>query len=125
MQISERPRVSRAASFVDTVPVSGETDSNISQCKLRRFTMFRLWKTTLPEAGSDTSRRGKRRFVPSLTGSASCLEDRVVLNGGGQFSSVDEAAQALANTRAGQTVTNMFQSILMTNPTNAQMVQNV
>jgi hypothetical protein len=87
--------------------------------------MFRLWKTTLPEAGSHPSRRGKRRFVPSLTSSASCLEDRVVLNGGGPFASVDQAAQALANTRAGQTVTNMFQSILMTNPTNAQMVQNV
>src|SRR5437764_4377585 len=87
--------------------------------------MFRLWKTTLNEASSHTSHRSKRRFVPSLSGAASCLEDRVVPASGGRAANVAELAQALANTRAGHVVTNLFQSILMTNPTDAQMVQDV
>ena len=45
--------------------------------------MFRRWRTTPSGAGSHQSRRDKRRFVPSLSGSASCLEDRVVLSGAG------------------------------------------
>src|SRR6266550_5602548 len=45
--------------------------------------MFRRWKTILREQGSHTSRRRERRFVPSISGSASCLEDRVVLSGAG------------------------------------------
>src|SRR6516165_9963779 len=41
------------------------------------------WRTTPSGAGSHPSRRDQRRFVPSLSGSASCLEDRVVLSGAG------------------------------------------
>jgi len=87
--------------------------------------MFRFWKTTPREAGSQTSRRSRRRFVPSISGSASCLEERVVPAGGGQAMNLAALAQALADTRAGQVVTNMFQSILQTNPTASQLVQDV
>ncbi len=45
--------------------------------------MFRQWRTTPSGAGSQQSRRNKRRFVPTLSGSASCLEDRVVPSGPG------------------------------------------
>ena len=45
--------------------------------------MFRQWKTILREASFPTSRRRERRFVPSLSGSASRLEDRLVLSGAG------------------------------------------
>ena len=45
--------------------------------------MFRPWRTTPSGSGSHQSRCDKRRFVPSLSGSASCLEDRVVLSGAG------------------------------------------
>jgi hypothetical protein len=45
--------------------------------------MFRQWKTILREAGSHASCRRKGRFVPSLSGSVSCLEDRLVLSGAG------------------------------------------
>jgi hypothetical protein len=86
--------------------------------------MFRFWKTTSREASSHTSRRGRRRFVPSLSGTASCLEERVV-PAGGQAANLAALAQALADTGAGHVVTNMFQSILMTNPTAAQLVRDV
>ena len=45
--------------------------------------MFRHWKRILRNAGSQKARRDKWRVVPSLSGSASCLEDRVVLSGAG------------------------------------------
>src|SRR5438067_719281 len=45
--------------------------------------MFRRWKTILREASSHTPRRRERRFVPSISDSASCLEDRMVLSGAG------------------------------------------
>ena len=54
--------------------------------------MFRRWRTTPSGAGSHQSRRDKRRFIPSLSGSASCLEDRVVLSGAGHVANAVHAA---------------------------------
>src|SRR5262245_6603628 len=61
--------------------------------------MFRPWKTTLREAGSQTSRRRKHRFVPSLSGSLSQLEDRVVLSGAGHAAEMAQKAHTLAMAR--------------------------
>src|SRR5262249_39436141 len=45
--------------------------------------MFRQGKTIPRESSSPPSRRRERRSVPSLSGSASCLEGRMVLSGAG------------------------------------------
>jgi hypothetical protein len=85
--------------------------------------MFHLWNSTRREAASHKSRR-PRRFVPSALGSTSCLEERVV-PAGGQATNFAQLAQSLATTRAAQVVNNLFQSILMTNPSDAQLVRDV
>jgi len=53
-----------------------------------------------------------------------CLEERVV-PAGGQATNFAQLAQSLATTRAAQVVNNLFQSILMTNPSDAQLVRDV
>ena len=50
--------------------------------------MFRPWRTTPSGASSHQSRRQPRRFIPSLSESASCLEDRVVLSAVGSVAHV-------------------------------------
>jgi len=45
--------------------------------------MFRGLKSILRHTDDSTSRRRERRCLPTLTGSASCLEDRVLLSGAG------------------------------------------
>jgi hypothetical protein len=86
--------------------------------------MFHLWNSARREAVSHTSRQRRRRFLPSVLGSASCLEERVV-PAGGQATNFAQLAQSLANTHAAQVVNSLFQSILMTNPTDTQLVQDV
>jgi len=63
--------------------------------------------------------------MPSIPGSSSYLEERVVPAGGGQSMSIAQLAQSMANSHAAQVVNNLFQSILMTSPTDSQLVQDV
>jgi hypothetical protein len=84
--------------------------------------MLRASKITLPFAGNHTSRRRQHKFVPSITGAASCLEDRTLLSGAAA-SAHQAAAAALAETPAGRHVTAMFESILNTAPTQHQVTQ--
>jgi hypothetical protein len=85
--------------------------------------MVRASEITLPLADQYISRRRRHRFAPSVAGSASCLEDRVLLSGAGAKAHAAEVAKPLADTAAGRQVTAAFDSILGTNPTNAQMTQ--
>jgi hypothetical protein len=54
--------------------------------------MFRPWRTTPSGASSHPARRQPRRFIPSLSGSASRLEDRVVLSAVGSVAHVAHPA---------------------------------
>jgi uncharacterized membrane protein YgcG len=87
--------------------------------------MFFGLKMSLRPVGDHTPRRRERRCVPSLSASASCLEDRVLLSGAGEKAHAAEvahpAAKNLANTHAGQVVTGLFESVLGTDPTSAQL----
>ncbi|HZW32962.1 MAG TPA: hypothetical protein VFF52_19760, partial [Isosphaeraceae bacterium] len=87
--------------------------------------MFHPWKTTLLEAGSPRSRRDRRRFVPTLSGSLSQLEDRVVLSAASHAAAVAHKAAALAGTHAGQVVTGLYESILATKPSETQLIKGV
>jgi hypothetical protein len=87
--------------------------------------MFRGLKAILRHTDDPTSRSREWRCRPTLSGSASFLEDRVLLSGAGAKAHAAEvahpAAQNLANTHAGQVVTGLYESILGTNPTSAQL----
>jgi hypothetical protein len=87
--------------------------------------MFRGLKAILRHTDDPTSRRRERRCRPTLSGSASGLEDRMLLSGAGAKAHAAEvahpAAQNLANTHAGQVVTGLYESILGTDPTSAQL----
>ncbi len=86
--------------------------------------MFRAFKTILPHA-DDQARCRRHRFIPSLPESASCLEDRVLLSAAGEKAHAAEVSTNVANTQAGKEVANLFESILQTNPTGAQLTQLV
>ena len=87
--------------------------------------MFFGLKISLRPVGDHTPRRRERRCIPSLSGPASCLEDRVLLSGAGEKAHAAEvahpAARNLANTHAGQVVTGLFESVVGTGPTSAQL----
>jgi hypothetical protein len=85
--------------------------------------MFRAFQSILPHA-NDRARSGRRRgFIPSLPESASCLEDRVLLSAAGGKAQAAEVSANMADTAAGKEVTNLFESILQTTPTGAQLSQ--
>ena len=75
--------------------------------------------------GDDPARRLRRRCIPSLSERASTLEDRVLLSAAGGKAQAAEVARNPADTRAGKEVTNLFASILQTNPTGAQLTHMV
>jgi len=84
--------------------------------------MFRGWNSSVCHADHHPSKRRKRRCLPTLSGSASCLEDRVLLSGASAHAAeVAKTAVNLASTHAGQVVTGLYQSILGTDPTSAQL----
>src|SRR5262245_62812759 len=87
--------------------------------------MLRAIKTILRHADHQTRCRRPRHCIPSLPESASSLEDRVLLSAAGGKAHTAEVAQNLANTKAGKEVTNLFESILQTNPTGAQLTRLV
>src|ERR1700733_3553742 len=82
--------------------------------------MVRASKISLSSKGNHISRR-RNQFTPSVAGSASCLEDRVLLSGAGGKAA--EVARPLADTPAGHRVTAAFESILGTNPSGAQLTR--
>jgi len=71
--------------------------------------MFRGLKAIFGHPDGSTPRRRCRRCLPTLAGSTSCLEERVLLSGAG------------AHAHASQVVTRMYESILGTAPTSAQL----
>src|SRR4051794_38571411 len=90
--------------------------------------MVRAFHKILHLAGHPISRRRQHRFAPSITGAASCLEDRALLNGGGGSSPAVAArivAANLANTPAGRHVTRMFENVVNTTPSQQQVTQMV
>ena len=86
--------------------------------------MLRALKTILRHA-DDHARCRPRRCVPSLSESASCLEDRVLLSAAGGKAHTAEIAPNPVDTKAGKEVANLFESILQTNPTSAQLTRSV
>ena len=73
----------------------------------------------------DPVRRRRRRCVPSLSERASCLEDRVLLSTAGGKAHAAELARNPADTRAGKEIMHVFESVLHTSPTGAQLNQLV
>jgi hypothetical protein len=67
--------------------------------------------------------RRPRRRLPSLLEAGWCLEDRVLPSAAGVRAQAVEVAQNPAS--AGQEVSHMFESILQTHPTAAQLTQLV
>ncbi len=59
---------------------------------LEEATMFFGLKTILRSKGDPVSRRTRRRCVPSIAVSASCLEDRMLLSGAAEAASAHHAA---------------------------------
>ena len=82
-------------------------------------------KTILRQAAHHARCRRQRRCIPSLTESASCLEDRVLLSAAGGKAHTAEIARNPADTKVGREVTKLFESILQTNPTSAQLTRSV
>jgi hypothetical protein len=82
-------------------------------------------KTILRQAAHHARCRRPRRCVPSLPESASCLEDRVLLSAAGGKARAAEIAPNPVDTKAGKEVVNLFESILHTNPTSAQLTRSV
>jgi hypothetical protein len=87
--------------------------------------MLRVFKTILRHTDDQARCPSPHRCVPSLPESASCLEDRVLLSAAGGKAHAAEMAQNPADTKAGKEVTNLFESILQTNPTGAQLTRLV
>jgi len=84
--------------------------------------MLRAFEPNLRRA-DDPVRRRRRRCIPSLSERASCLEDRVLLSAAGGQAHAAEVARNPAHTRAGKEVVNLFESILQTSPTGAQLTR--
>jgi hypothetical protein len=74
-------------------------------------------------AGNLTAGRRRREFIPSISASASRLEDRALLSAAGGSAHAAVAAHNLADTPTGQHVTAMFESILHTAPTQQQVTR--
>ena len=87
--------------------------------------MLCAFKTILRQADDHARSRRQRRCIPSFTESASCLEDRVLLSAAGGKAHTAEIARNPVDTKAGKEVINLFESILQTNPTSAQLTQSV
>jgi hypothetical protein len=87
--------------------------------------MLRVLEAILRRAGGQARRRRPRRCIPSLSESSSCLEDRMLLSAAGGSAPAAEVGRDLAETRAGKEVTGLFQSILRTDPTGAQLTRFV
>src|SRR4051794_5562006 len=91
--------------------------------------MFSGIKAALRRRDVQIPRGRERRLVPSLSELASCLEERVLLSGAVGKAHVAEvahpAAKNLADTHAGQVVIGLFESILGTDPTSAQLTKEV
>jgi hypothetical protein len=85
--------------------------------------MVRAFEKILRLAGNDLSRRRRHQFVPSISGAASRLEDRALLNGAG--GTVHAAAASLASTPAGRHVTRTYEQIFGAAPTQQQVRQFV
>jgi len=84
--------------------------------------MFFCSRKCRQPAGLHGSVRRQRRFQPLVSGATCLLDDRVLLSaGGGKAAAAHSAARPLAETRAGQRVIQLFQTILSTNPSNAQL----
>jgi hypothetical protein len=76
-------------------------------------------------ANDHPGRRRQRRCIPLLPGLAACLEDRVLLSAAGGRAHAAEMATNPADTKVGKEVVRLFESILQTNPTTAQVTQFV
>jgi hypothetical protein len=87
--------------------------------------MLRAFKTFLHHADDPARCHRPRRCIPSLPELASCLEDRVLLSAAGGKAHAAEVAQNPADTKAGKEVINLFESILQTNPSGAQLTRLV
>jgi hypothetical protein len=83
--------------------------------------MFCDWTTSVCHTDVAASQRRQRRCLPSLSGSASRLEDRVMLSGA-SAAEVAKTAARVENSHAGKVVTTDFEAILGTAPTSAQLV---
>lgn len=87
--------------------------------------MLCAFKTFLRQATHHARSRHQRRCNPSFTEWATCLEDRVLLSAAGGKAHTAEIAPNLVDTKVGREVTNLFESILQTNPTSAQLTRSV
>src|SRR5438046_2186291 len=87
--------------------------------------MLCAFKTILRQAAYHARSRRQCRCIPSLNEAASCLEDRVLLSAAGGTARAAEIAPNLVDTKAGKEVVNLFESILHTNPTTAQLTRSV
>jgi hypothetical protein len=87
--------------------------------------MLCTFKMFLCQSTHHARSRHQRRCIPSFTASVSCLEDRVLLSAAGGQAHTAEIARNPADTKVGREVTNLFQSILQTNPTSAQLTRSV
>jgi hypothetical protein len=87
--------------------------------------MLRAFKTILSQSVHHARCRRQRRCIPSFTDSSSCLEDRVLLSAAGGMAHTAEIARNPADTKVGREVTNLFESILHTNPTSAQLTRSI
>ena len=87
--------------------------------------MLCAFKTIVRQAAHHARCHRQRRCIPSLTESASCLEDRVLLSAAGGKARAAEIAPNPVDTKAGKEVVNLFESILHTNPTSAQLTRSV
>jgi hypothetical protein len=87
--------------------------------------MLCAFKMFLRQATHHARSRHQCRCIPSFTESATCLEDRVLLSAAGGMAHTAEIARNPADTKVGREVTNLFESVLHTNPTSAQLTQSV
>jgi hypothetical protein len=87
--------------------------------------MLSVLQTILSHASDRGRCRRHRCCIPSLPERASCLEDRVLLSAVVGKARTAEIAQNPADTKVGREVTNLFESILHTDPTKAQLTRMV
>ncbi len=85
--------------------------------------MLCAFRKILPLADDHARPRRRRQCIPSLPESTSCLEDRMLLSAAGGMAHTAEMARNPADTKAGREVASLFESILQTNPTGAQLTQ--
>ena len=87
--------------------------------------MLRAFRKILPLADDHARSRRRRQCIPSLPERASCLEDRVLLSAAGGMAHTAEMAPNPADTKVGKEVASLFESILQTSPTGAELTQLV